>query len=85
MDVTHMQIWVNDKRNVNFPVMIAGINATNVYDTDANMGYMSYTCYTKLRDPPPLRNIHALSVLSAVGHNLCHMGLIYYGIMLGNS
>ena len=56
---------------------VAGISATALYDTEANMSCMSYTCYAKLKDPPPSQNIHALSVHSAAGHDSCPMRLLH--------
>ena len=85
MPLNVMQLWVNDKRNANFPVKIAGRNATALYDTSANVSCMSYTCYTKLQDLPSLRNIHVLSLQSATGHDLSPMGLIHSGIILSNT
>ena len=61
------------------------ISATALYDTEASMSHMSYTSYTKLKDHPPLQNIHALFEHSSMGHNLCPMGLIHCGVMPGNS
>ena len=80
MPVTIMQIWINDKSNANFPVVVVGINASALYDTGANMSYMSHTCYTRLKAFAPLRNRHASSVHSAMGHDLIHCG-----VMLGNT
>ena len=39
------------------------------------MSCMSYTCYTKLKIPSPLQNVHVLSAHSATGHDLCPMGI----------
>ena len=82
---TIIQIWVNDKRNANFLIKIVGINGTALYDTGANMSCMSYTCYAKLKDPPPLMSKHALSAPSATGYVLCLMDLIHFGNMLDNT
>ena len=80
-----MQIPTNDKRNAYFPVRIAGINPTALYDTGTSMSCMTYRCYTKVKDCPPLINIQALSMHSATGHVLCSISLIHYGGMLGNT
>ena len=50
------------KRNANFPVEVLGIDDAALYDTDANMHCISYTCYTKIKDSPPLRNTHVLCI-----------------------
>ena len=49
------------------------------------MSCTSYTCYAKLKDPPFLENMHALSVHSATSHYLCPMCLVHCNVMLGNA
>ena len=59
-----MHIRINDKRNANFPVTIAVMSATALYDTEANMSCMSYTWYAKLKDPHLCRTyMHYLFIL----------------------
>ena len=72
-------------KNADFAVKIAGIHATALYDAVANMICMFHTCFNQSKDPPSLRNIHVLSMHSAVGHALCPTGLIQYGVILGNT
>ena len=49
-----------------------------VYDTGTIM-----SCYTKLKDLPPLQNIQALTVHSAIRHDISPLGLIHCVIVLG--
>ena len=49
------------------------------------MSCMSYTCYTKLKIPSPLQNVHVLSAHSATGHDLCPMGIMHCKIVLGDT
>ena len=66
-------------------VNIAGINTTALNDSGASMRFISYTCCIKLKDLPLLRSIHALTVHSVMGHDLCHMDFIHCTVMVGNT
>ena len=80
-----MQVRINYGTNVNLPFKIAGMSATDLYDTGPNMSCMSYMCYAKLKDPPPWLNKYAISVHSATGQDLCSMGLVHCKVTLGNA
>ena len=79
-----MQIKINGQRNENLPLKIVRVNATALCDTGANLSCMSYTCYMKLKDPPPLQNAATMYVHSATGHYICPIYLTCCGIMIGN-
>ena len=49
------------------------------------MNCISYTCYAKLKEPPPLQNIHAVSVHSVIDHDLYPMDLVHCNDMIGNA
>ena len=51
-----------------------GIDGTALYDTGANLSYVSYTCYINLKDPIPLKNVPAMSVHSATGYGIFTIG-----------
>ena len=68
-----MFIQIHNQKNGDFPIDISGSNVIALYDTGANVIYISYACYMKLNDSPLLKFICAMSVHSATGHNLCPM------------
>ena len=49
----------------------------------ANMSCMLYACYVKLKDPPSLKMVLAMSVHSATGHDLCLAGLTSCKVTVG--
>ena len=65
-----MQIQINNWKDANFSVKIAGVNATALDETGANTSCTSYGCYIKVKDPSPLWNVPAMSVDSATGCDL---------------
>ena len=80
--ITVMQIRVKDRRNGNF---LVSMSTKVLYCTRANKSSMSYTCYTKWKDPHFLQNIHALSVYPLTSHDLYPMGLMQCNVILGNT
>ena len=76
---------VCDQANVNFPIKIVGLNVFALYDTHTNMDFVPYACYTKLKTPPLIKTISAMSVHSATGHEFCAVGLKCYGVTIGKS
>ena len=64
-----MQILMCDQADATFPKKMSRVNAMAVYDTGSNMSCMSYTCYMRLKDPPSLKMVPAMSVYSATGHD----------------
>ena len=77
-----MQIQIQDERDADFPVKIAGIDVTTLYDTAAIMSCtcMLYACYTKLKDPPYMKTVPAMPVHSVTGHSVCPLGVMCYEI-----
>ena len=80
-----MQIRIKDRRNASFPVTIAGMNTTALYDKGVNMSCMSYACYRNLNDLQPFQNIHALSVCFVTGYDMCPMDLVQCNVILGHT
>ena len=64
---------------------ILGVNVIALYDMGANMSHMSYTCYVKIKDPPSLKMVPAMSVHSATYHDLCPVGLTCCEVTIGKS
>ena len=83
--INAMHIMIHNQRATNFPIRVAGVDATILCDMGTNISYMSYACHMKLKDPQPLHNLSALSVHSATGQNLCPIDLTHYNLMLGNT
>ena len=66
-----MQIQVHDQADANIPVKISGVNVIALYNTGANMSYMSYESYMKLKDLPSLKMVSSMLVCLATGCDLC--------------
>ena len=83
--VNIMQIQIHDQADANFPVKVLGVNVVTLYGMGINMSCMSYVCYVKLKDRLMLKMVPAMSVHSAIGHDLYPVGLIYCKVTIGKS
>ena len=43
------------------------------------------SCYVKLKNPPSLKKVPAMSVHSVTGHDLCPVGLMCYEVTIDKS
>ena len=80
-----MQIQICDKADANFPAKVSGVNVITLYDTGTNMSCISLAWNVKLKDPPSLKMIAAMSEHSATSHDLCPIGLACCEVTIGKS
>ena len=55
-----------------------------LYHSTVSMSCLHYACYLKIKNPPPLQNMHVLSVHDT-GHNLCPIVLTQCEVKLGGT